>query len=275
MSIRIEFPRVAASALLWFVLGACGDDTSEGGTGDSTAGTAGTSSGGSTGVVDSGSSGMVEPGLCRLYPTIPAIGDVFVSDGADGGPCNAKPMPCAGDPFGEWTLASSCGAVAGAPPNPFGDVCPGADYVPEMPVRSGTLSVAPSGAFELSTTTSYGFLFSADIACLGVFECGPEAEAMITSSIGGSASCTGDATACDCMVSGVALGSESTAGEGVTGERPLLFGNDGSMRPFCVSAGGLAVWSLLASPFFSGMSCTVDDDCETTNSNQVAVCTIL
>jgi len=274
MSIRNAFPRIAATALLSLVLGACGDDGGEGGTGESTAGS---SSGSSTGVVDSGSSsGMEAPGLCRLYPTIPAIGDVFVADGADAGICDGKPMPCTGDPFGEWTLASSCGAVAEAPPSPFADICPGADYLPEMPVRSGMLSIAPSGAFELSTTTSYDFLFSADIGCLGVFECGAEAEAMITSTVGGSASCMGEVTACACMVSGVVLEPESTTtGEGVTGDRPLLLGADGSIRPFCAAEGRLAVWSLFISPFYSGMSCEVDDDCETTNDNQIAVCTIL
>ncbi len=274
MSIRIGFPRIAAAALLSFVLGACGDDGGGGGTGDST--TTGASSGSSTGVVDSSSStGMEAPGLCRLYPTIPAIGDVFVAEGADAGTCDGTPMPCTGDPFGEWTLASSCGAVGEAPSNPLADVCPGADYMPQMPVRIGTLSIAPSGSFELSTTTTYDFLFSADISCLGVSDCGPEAEAMITSTTGGSASCMGEVTACSCMVSGIALGSESTAGQGVTGERPLLLGDDGSIRPFCASEGGLAVWSLFVSPFYSGMSCEVDGDCETTNSNQIAVCTIL
>jgi len=273
MSIRIEFPRIAASALLSIVLGACGDDQGE--TGDSTAAASTTSSTtSSTGVVDSGSSGTTV-GMCRLYPTIPAIGDVFVADGGDAGTCDGTPMPCTGDPFGEWTLASSCGAVGDPPSNPFIDVCPGADYVPEMPVRSGTLSVAPSGAFELTTTTTYDFLFSADIGCLGVFECGPEAEAMITSTVGGSASCTGEVTACSCMVSDVPLGeSESTNGEGVTSDRALLLGSDGSVRPFCASDGGLAVWTLLVTPFYSGMSCEVDDDCETSNDNQVAVCMI-
>lgn len=279
MNIQIQFPRIAASALLLFALDACGDDGAEDGT--EAASTSETSSGGaatdsttdSTVAVDSGSEssgGTAEP-ACMQFPTIPAIGYVFVTDGADAGTCDGSPDPCGGDPFGEWTLASACGAVMDMPTNPFAGPCSGGDFEPEMPVRTGTLSVEPGGAFELNTTTTYDYLFSSDITCLSALDCGSDAEELITGITGGYVSCEGQVSACICTVTGAVLESESSAGEGATGDRPLLVTDDGSIHPFCASEGRIAVWSLPVPPIYAG-TCEADDDCETANDNQIAAC---
>jgi hypothetical protein len=286
MSIPIRFTRIAASALLLLALDACGDDGAEDGTENdatseaSSGGMATDSTGADSTVADSAvdvgsgsesSGGMAAPGSCMQFPTIPAFGYVFVSDGADAGTCGGSPEPCGGDPFGEWTLASACGAVQDMPTNPFVGACPGADFEPEMPVRTGALSVEPGGAFELNTTTTYDYLFSADITCLGALDCGSDAEEIVTGITGGYVSCEGQVFACLCTVTGAVLESESSAGEGATGDRPLLVTDDGSIHPFCASEGQIAVWSLPVPPVYAG-SCEVDDDCGTANDNQIAAC---
>ena len=272
MSIRIDAPRLAATALLSFALGACGDDgAASDSTGESSSGGSTTS----TGVADSGSDssgGMALPGYCMRFPTIPSIGYVFVAEGTEPGACDGKPAPCVGDPFGEWTLAAACGAVAEVPVNPFGEACPGANYVPDVPASTGALSVDPSGTFSLSATTTFSFLFEADITCLGVFECGPEAESVITRVVGGSAACTGEVNACSCMVTEVPLESASIAGDGASAERSLLLRDDDTILPVCAADGQITAWSLLAAPMYAGTGCTVDDDCEAENDNQIAAC---
>ena len=277
----LHVPRLVASALLLLALPACGDDGAEDGSGAGSSGEASSgdaasdSTADTTVAVDSGtetSGGMAEPGACMHFPTTPAIGYVFVAGGADAGTCDGEPQPCTGDPVGEWTLASSCGAVPEMPANPFEESCPGGDYTPEMPVQTGTLSVAPGGAFELSTSTTYDYVLGADITCLGAFDCGADAESILTGITGGTASCEGEVFACYCTVTGAVVHSDSAAGDGASGDRPLLVSDDGSIHPFCAADGRIAVWSLPTPPTAEGTPCEGDDDCEASSGDQIVAC---
>jgi len=251
------------------LIGACGG----GGSGDGSTGetSSGSESSGSSDESDSGDSGTVA-GTCTGYPTPGSKGHVFIAAGAaSSDACEAKPSPCGGDPTGEWTLDASCIYDQNPLPNPFNQFCPGADYVAQPPVRTGSLSVGADGHFELSMATVHDYTFQADITCLGVFDCDAEAEAALESE-GGTASCTGGALSCDCTVTGYETDVIHVSGDNALDGREVLLADAAATPfPYCVTGDRVDVWTLIQAPRPKGTACTDDSDCAP-EDDEVLVC---
>jgi hypothetical protein len=262
----------AFAAQLVFVLGlaACG------GSGSGDAASSETSSGTETGTADSSESDSGESGTvlgtCIGYPTPGSKGDVFIAAGAaSGNACEAKPSPCGGDPTGEWTLDASCIYDMNPVANPFYQYCPGASFVAQAPVRTGTLTVDASGHFELSMATVHDYTFGADITCLGVFDCDAEAEAALESE-GGTASCAGDPFACDCTVTGYETDVLRTSGENALENREVLFADAAAAPlPYCVTDDRLEIWTLIQAARPKDAACADDSECAP-DDDEILVC---
>lgn len=202
-------------------------------------------------------------GSCSIYSTDDAIADVFLGSGAvPGNTCELAIAACGGDVVGNWGLETSCGIDYPTPPNPWEGPCPGGNWEPtSAPYRVGSLAVEDDGTWSLSVSVVYDYDFSADISCVpGVWGCDAEAEAVLTED-GGTASCSGQATACSCTVTGVPISTTQLSGELGPGGMNLEPDNGVAPLPYCVEDGVLRLWSLSGSPSSSNDPCTSDADC--------------
>jgi hypothetical protein len=253
-------PRLVCALLLslCFPLGCAGDSSSD---------TDGTAEG------DDNSDSGGPTGSCIVYPETDATADVFVGSGAaPGNSCELDVTACGGDPVGTWTLDTACGYDdLLLPSNPFEMDCPGANFTPTMPRRTGTLTVADNGTWQLDTTIVFDYEFGADISCLGFVGCGPDAEAILTQA-GGTASCSGgQPSACSCTVTDAPL--ESTQLTGRLGDGgTTLEAEDSLPIPFCVDDNVLTLWTLALSGSSFGNVCNIDTHCST-DEQSVGVCT--
>lgn len=224
-----------------------------------------------TGDSETGDSGEVS-GSCIMYPKADATADVFLGSGAvPGNTCELEVAACGGDPVGNWGMETSCGYDYPLPSNPFEMSCPGASHTPMMPTRVGSLTISDDGAWELETTVVYDFEYGADISCLGVFDCGPDAESALTQA-GGTASCSGPPNACTCIVMDVPL--ETTVLTGTLGSGGTTLDPAGNELPipFCVEDNVITLWTLSGSGSAFGDTCSSDADCNT-DDQSVGVCT--
>jgi hypothetical protein len=255
-------PRLACALLFSLALPlGCTDDSGADADGDATDGSE----------TDGSESGEAS-GTCLVYPKANATADVFLGSGAvPGNTCELEVAACGGDVIGNWGMETSCGTDYPLPPNPFERFCPGASHTPMMPTRVGSLSVADDGTWELETSVVYDYEYGADISCLGVFDCGAEAESALTQA-GGTASCSGQPFSCTCIVTDSPLETTmltGTLGPGGTTLDPT--GNELPL-PFCVEDSVLTLWTLTGSGSSFGDTCSSDADCST-DDQSVGVCT--
>lgn len=257
---KSKSPFIVGLALTTACLLACTDDA-----GADTSGSEDTSETGGTHESEG------TPGTCRTYPTTNALADVFVRNGAAGADaCELDIAPCGGQPAGVWTLASSCGPELVTPGNPFEMYCPGATYTPSAVRKVGVLAVSVAGEWELEVSSVVDFTYGADITCLGVFDCGPEAEAAFTTN-GGSATCSGQVSACSCTVTDFPFETTQQTGSLGTGGATLDPDGNANPLPYCIEGDSLSLWTLMGSASSSGDMCEGDDDCST-DATQVGVC---
>jgi hypothetical protein len=230
-------------------------------------------SGSDTGGLETGDSETGEAsGTCIVYPKAEATADVFLGSGAvPGSSCELEVAACGGDAVGNWALETACGYDYPLPTNPFEMDCPGASHTPMMPTRVGSLTISDDGTWQLETTVVYDYEYGADISCLGAFDCGPDAESLLTQD-GGTASCSGMGSACFCTVTNAPL--ETTVLTGTLGSGGTTLDPAGNQLPipFCVEDNVLTLWTLSGSGSSFGDACSSDADCSTDDPS-VGVCT--
>jgi hypothetical protein len=225
-----------------------------------------------TGATDTDAETGGTMGSCIVYPKADAKADVFLGSGATpGNSCELDVAACGGDPVGNWALETACGFNYPLPTNPFEMPCPGASHTPMMPTRVGSLTVSDDGAWELETRVVYDYEYGADISCLGAFDCGDDAEALLTQD-GGTASCSGQVTACTCIVTDSPIETTVLTGTLGSGGTTLDPAGSGLPIPFCVEDSVMTLWTLTGSGSSFGDTCSSDADCNA-DDQSVGVCT--
>lgn len=226
-------------------------------TSSSTSGVDETSSGGA----ESTSTGEPPPeGSCAGLDLAGMIDTVLSREGA---PieltCDPNPMPCGGDPVGEWVVETSCGYEAY--PNFFEEQCPGSTLAVQILSQVGTFSFEEDGTFFQDLTTQVQFDLALDpMTCLGI-DC--DTWQMLLEEDAPSVTCQSMGATCDCEIvqdpdNDVAMGTYEVQKETIT----ITVDGEAESFPYCTQSDRFDLWSpLFGIPELTEIVCTDDREC--------------